>query len=263
MRRSNVTETTLPSFFLQRFDLVQHPDSKKVWWVPADLAPYGVRGDAQDGSESSSNGVDSSSTTTQPRFTQKGPRAFILARKDVLAALQSSKSKYGGMQYRLAMNRKSQSPPELKKVVWREDMDDLVLDLMRRRIVDELIYLSSLRCDDGSTRGYIVPCEKWDDTARVNQRGCALFLKAAGQAQEDAAEGCSTPPRLSIMDMPTSRYQKKLLVHNLDMLLSPEHVGRLRRESEIIGDRSLYVLRGVRTMSLQLKLWKLQQYMPN
>jgi hypothetical protein len=63
------------------------------------------------------------------------------------------------------------------------------------------------------------------------------------------------------MDFDGTKFGTKLVVHNMPILLGEEHLNRLRQESELLRDGSLYMLGRQATLDLQRLLWKLQGYM--
>lgn len=141
----------------------------------------------------------------------------------------------------------------MKHVVWREDMGSLVLELMRRRIVEELIYYAQLS-EDAARNAYVVRCDTWEDVKDPQyngHRGCVLWF----------GEGQGGPGPRAIMDIPDVRFGRKIPVHNMQALLGPEHIARLKEEAGVLREGFLFMLVRKRTMELQLKLWKLQGYL--
>lgn len=63
------------------------------------------------------------------------------------------------------------------------------------------------------------------------------------------------------MDIEGVRFGGKLAVHDLRVILGEEHVGRLREESGLLREGSLFLLGRQATIQLQMLLWKLQGYM--
>lgn len=180
----------------------------------------------------------------------------MLARQDLLS-VQGSKSRdahASGWRRLMVLNH---SAPKfnsvMKQVVWREDMGSLVLELMRRRVVEELIYYAQLS-EDESRNTYVVRCDTWDavkDPRYNGHRGCILWFGEAGNG----------PGPRAIMDIPGVRSGRKIPVHNMQALLGPEHIARLREAAGVFCEGFLFMLVRKRTMELQLKLWKLQGYL--
>jgi hypothetical protein len=180
----------------------------------------------------------------------------MLAREDLISR-QGDKKRHAdanGWRRLLVLNH---SAPKfssvMKHLVWREDMGGLVLELMRRRTVEELIYYSKLS-EDTTRNSYVVRCDTWDDIKdeKYNgHRGCVLWFGG----------GENGPGPRAIMDIPGVRFGRKIPVHNMHALLGPEHIARLKEEAGVFREGFLFMVARTRTMDLQLKLWKLQGYL--
>lgn len=132
-------------------------------------------------------------------------------------------------------------------------MGPLVLELMRRRIVEELVYYAQLS-EDQRRDAYVVRCDTWDaikDPKYNGHRGCVLWF----------GDGEGGPGPRAIMDIPDVRFGRKIPVHNMQTLLGAEHISRLKEEAGAFREGFLFMLVRKRTMELQLKLWKLQGYL--
>ncbi len=139
-------------------------------------------------------------------------------------------------------------------------MDDQVLKLMRRRIVEDLLDVAGM-CEE-SGRKYLLSCKGWDDIKSISHRGCVLLLPHGGDPSlAIEADAGQNGRRLFEVEVPAVRLGRKLPVHNLEKLLGDELVAYLRRESSTFREGSLFVLGRKRTLQLQLKLWKWQGYM--
>ena len=143
-------------------------------------------------------------------------------------------------------------------------MDSIVIELMRRRIVEQLLYFSTMCENQG--RKYLQKLDKWEDIKDLNHRGSVLYINERQSAAPESSEEKPEPPeasdpgQLTLMDVEGVRFGAKLAVHNLDLLLGKDHVEHLRRESAILRQGSIFLLGRQPTMSLQLRLWKLQGY---
>jgi hypothetical protein len=180
----------------------------------------------------------------------------MLARQDLIA-IQGTKSRGDAASWKRLMALNHSSPKfnsVMKNVVWREDMGSLVLELMRRRAVEELVYYARLS-EDATRNPYVVRCDTWEgvlDPAYNGHRGCVLWF---GREGEDG------PGSRAIMDIPDVRFGKKIPVHNMRALLGLEYITRLKEEAGVFRKGFLFMLARGRTMDLQLKLWKLQGYL--
>ncbi|KAL2152344.1 hypothetical protein VTH82DRAFT_5528 [Thermothelomyces myriococcoides] len=291
VRRCPITTTILPNFFLQRFILVAHPETKQPWFVPQDLemkrpvksppAEAQCPDNAQDNRETTNSsspeatqeagkealkdaetGQKAGETTSGTRSIEKrGPSAYTISSQRLLQELQREKSPYFKLHkklMRMSDHGNSRLGSLISAATWRSDMDAVVLELLRRRIVEGLCHFSNMTEKAG--RKYVVKCERWDDVKNLKHRGCLLYLGPPEESSSGSAPGY-VPPRLAAMDMGPVKFGSKLAVHNLPELLGKEHVSQLRQGSTLLRDGSLYLLGRRATVNLQMMLWKLQGYM--
>ncbi|KAK4127989.1 hypothetical protein N657DRAFT_566219 [Parathielavia appendiculata] len=275
VRRCPITNTSLPSFFLERFNLVSHPETGKPWFLPnhvskATPAEDGLLKEGQAEQEADST-ASTASTAQKPskdgqepaakgyKGLKKGPSAYILSRQTLLQELQNPQSPYFKAQRRLLRmsdHGQSKLTAALNAATWRTDMDTVLLELQRRRAVEGLRHFANMVEDEG--RKYIVKCESWNDVKNLKHRGCVLYLgPAEGASSEPGPE--YVPPRLSTMDL--GPHGAPLVVHDLRELLGKEYLARLRQDSELLRNGSLFMLGRQATVNLQGLLWKLQGYM--
>ncbi|KAL2162863.1 hypothetical protein VTH06DRAFT_6699 [Thermothelomyces fergusii] len=288
VRRCPITSVALPNFFLQRFSLIAHPETKAPWFVPQDLetrapvkppAAEAQRPDAIQGGREAADGPSPEATHESPEdggetgqkadgptpgtrnLQKQGPSAYTLSSQSLLQELQRNKSPYFAL-YRKLLRMSDHGITKLGSLIsmatWRSDMDAVVLELLRRRVVEGLCHFSNMTETAG--REYVVKCESWDDAKNLKHRGCLLYLGPPEGSSSGSTPG-DVPPRLSVMDMGPVKFGAKLAVHSLPELLGEEHVSRLRRESALLRDGSLYLLARQATVNLQMMLWKLQGYM--
>ncbi|KAK4240164.1 hypothetical protein C8A03DRAFT_31731 [Achaetomium macrosporum] len=300
VRRCPITGANLPSFFLQRFVLVSHPETGKPWFMPhgldskapdtRDEASEGDYAELQSAEEQSSGTVDEttqdarteqeleSPTQDTPsrmemsqepaesavkarKATKTGPTGYVLSRQALLQGFQELNSVYFNG-YKKLLRMSSSGGTNLGAVLgsanWHSEMDAVVLELMRRRVFDALLFFAKKSGEEG--RKYVVKCERWNDVKALKHRGCLLFLGLPEGATPDSVPQYA-PPRLSVMDVGPVKLGSKLAVHNLHVLLGEERIARLRQESELLRDGSLFLLGRQATLNLQMLLWKLQGYM--
>lgn len=288
-RRCGATEVVLPRYFLQDFNLVSHPETGRPWWISPSLSPDQQRETAADqtpGPEEDNQALSKDSGTRERlpgRTKPAGRTGYALSRQDLLKQfLVGSRSPYTRANEGRLLRLSERDRNLAKKAVWREDMDEFLLDLMRRRAVEDLLYLSEL-CER-EDRKYLIQCETWEDIKRHDHCGCVLWLGGRDPpvleneppdphvpqnqpsdlpVPEDEPSDPpvrSGPGRFATMDMEGGRYPSKIAVHNLRELLGDEHLNHLREGSAILRGGELFVLRRRRTIELQLKLWKLQGY---
>jgi len=154
------------------------------------------------------------------------------------------------------------------KAVFRSDMPDFILELVRQRIVNFLLYLLGLK------RGYVVGCSTWVIAKYKKQTGAYLWMGEKDDASDD-------PPEFATIEIGN---RQKIPVYNLKILLGEEKLDLLRRQSgpmyrkySIGADGSTelqksgksgvfdFPIVAVRhrnvTVHLELQLWWLQGYL--
>jgi hypothetical protein len=256
VRICTLTDAVLPRYFMQDFNLVSHPQSGDPWWISPSLAKSRA-------SQIPSSAVNSAPEVPGSKAAEKrrpvGPTGYILSRQGLLREIQESRSPHSRGNKKILRKSKSRSmnPAVGARAVWREDMDSFILDMMRRRIVEDLVYYAKMSEHDG--RSYIVKCESWDEVKTLKHRGCVLWMEPVSKDNQTEVK----PGQLATMDIEGVRFGAKLVVHNLDELLGEDHLAALRNESAMLRSGNLFLLGRQRTLDLQLKLWKLQGYMDN
>ncbi|KAL7953097.1 Alpha/Beta hydrolase protein [Trichoderma compactum] len=252
IRRCPSSATSLPRYFLQDFELIKHPTTGTPWWAPGPLSFEHVqptkRLDEAQASISSGNNVEASAaelmstpaarpnddTGASEEHVQRLRRApitsYMLNRKLLVDMVGGPNKKYLAML--LAARSGMAIAPDSKTAVWREDMGDVLLQMMRQQATDAL-----------ATRGnrlhkpkhkFIEPCANWQDVKGVGLRGSVLWLPE----KKDAADQYAT------LDIGEAQYGRKMVVHNLHWLL---------------GEREQWPSMSV--MKLHLLLWRLQGYL--
>ncbi|CCC10169.1 hypothetical protein SMACR_02746 [Sordaria macrospora] len=248
LRACTATEVLLPKPFLQKFNLLRHPETDEPWFVPADLAPHGAPDPAK------------------KRDQELGPSAYTLANQALLQDFVIRGSPYYGsnrkMLRRNAQNRTGLTDV-LNRAVWREDMDSLVLKLMRRRIVDELLYLTG-KCTGSLRRKYLTPLRGGYEEAKERKlRGALVYVGGAPGKGMGMGMGTMRPPqRVSTLDIKGERYNTRLPVYDATVLLGEEELKRLvDEETGFWRQAQLFAVGREATTELQIKLWKLEGYM--
>ncbi|KAK0720337.1 hypothetical protein B0H67DRAFT_643602 [Lasiosphaeris hirsuta] len=272
-RECKATDAVLPNFFLQGFRLVTHPGTNLPWYVPLGFekkqpppAPEESPqfGDASHIEEALSEPKPPvSSNEKLPPATPTGATSWTISRQELLRDFtkgpKSSEYRDG---HKKILRRSAQTSNSIisavNKAVWREDMDSFVLELNRRRIVDNLVrYADLIETED---RKYLIKCESWDDAKQHGHRGCLLFLGEEAPGSESPPLTLTEPSRLSTMTIENVRFNGKLVVHNLRALLGEKHMDRLRQESSLLRSGPLFLLGRRRTLETQHLLWRLQGY---
>lgn len=281
---------------LQSFGLVRHPATNQVWWIPEGLGtpPKPAKeetdetGEADDTSSAATKGetgdeppaaAATDSAGTAERQAKYRYPIHVLARQDLIENFGTVGRRHYGGHKRLGGVNPS-APPAAKTANWRPDMYGVILDQRRRQIMDDLLYLSTL-CEENG-RKYIIRVTDAKYATTYVHRAAFLWLgeeKAAGSEQDgeesageaETAETETTdkaemtgkaeidPEQYATLDIdgdPTTTRP----VYNLPKLLGPANVSRLRSESSVFKEGSLFLLRSQRSGVTSMRLWSLQGY---
>ncbi|KAF4981878.1 hypothetical protein FZEAL_2398 [Fusarium zealandicum] len=178
---------------------------------------------------------------------------YILGRKNVIDLLGMKKV---GRRLQARMSSPRHGTLSMNKAyerIWRPDMGDVLLNMMRRKAVDALIQRG--KRSDGPMYKFIQPCASWDYAKTVDKGGCVLWIPKESNA---ATAGYAT------LDVEGANYGGKMAVHDLIWLLGEEEVQRLKDEAEVFRDQEILVLKHWKSKSarsLHLLLWRLQGYL--
>lgn len=178
--------------------------------------------------------------------------SYTLCRQSVVDSLGGPSKKNAALL--LAVRSGMAVAPDTRNTVWRQDMGQLLLRMLRRHAVDALIPWS---CGTEESRDTIIhPCADWEQVKDVKLRACVLWLP---ETQNDA-----TTRQYATLDVEGVKYGQKIAVHNLRWLFGDEESERLRREAPMFRDHEILVLRqrnSINVMRLYLLLWRLQGYL--
>ena len=147
--------------------------------------------------------------------------------------------------------------PSLKvaEIVWREDMDDFVLEEMRKSITEELIYLAS------RPAAYIAVCKKTQSIDKHHQVSAAFWLGDAPNAVDnpDSETTLSSTTEQGPPLYAMYRYKSQFIpYYNLLALLGPASIGTLRQSKLRNFEGRIAVIKAkMMTVKVQLALWKL------
>lgn len=270
VRRCQLTGTSLPSYFLQDFKVLAEPETGDPWYVPVGLTnkhspKESVATESEDGVAASEEGV-------KPPPSSIGFKAYTLNSKLVLSAMQDADSGYKQTRQGKAEHAQLRFIPQTirgmkdamkvyGKARWRQDMQDFVPELMRRRIMEGLIHACKLK------RGYMVGCADWE--AAMQKPQAAAFLWTG----EEGSEEVVPPEEFATLDVGSQfhnqvgpqlgKKKRKVPVHNLRTLLGREKLSELRAKAgKTLFDKGIVVLKHKKaTVELQMQLWRLQGYL--
>ncbi|KAF5663211.1 hypothetical protein FHETE_7591 [Fusarium heterosporum] len=312
MRWCKNTNTILPRYFLQDFELVEHPDPKQTnpWFAPGPLSfesvmPWHSNDDHEHGSKvgrdqtadsgkqpqetpkkhtSTTLEVDAQAESIEKasailegerepeveaaaagqarkedevtiyevngeRRLRRAPHvSYALARKSVINMIGRRKAYQSRMSFRMGMA--SLRPPGQK--IFRPDMGDVLLKMLRRQAVDALIARSDRQ--GKQPEKFISAVKSWEE-AKTHGGGCILYIP-----KEDMEDINS----YATLDVENVNYGNKIAVHDLIYLLGEEEVNRLKMESNLFKEHEILVLENYRSLSmrtLHMLLWRLQGYL--
>lgn len=153
-----------------------------------------------------------------------------------------------------------------KGIGFREDVGNLVLELMRKRVLEGLIYLAESkngrstylsRCDAGDDERFDV----WESVKWKNQVGALLWLGHA-RPQNDTTPPSTVPGEFATLDLPKET-KTKIPVYDLQHLLGNDSAEVLKEKvPEMFGNVQLVAVKAKSvTKDIQMRLWKLQGYL--
>ncbi|KAM0302497.1 hypothetical protein ACHAPM_004491 [Fusarium culmorum] len=179
---------------------------------------------------------------------------YALSRKSVIDMIGKNRS----LQAKMGAQRSGMGTyglPPVAKRVFRPDMGNLLLKMMRRRAVDALIERSSSRREGKDLHKFIMPVGSWEDAARSVAGGAVLYIPT--EPTEDMNN-------YATLDVENANYGNKVAVHDLLFLLGESEVERLKTEAEDFRDQELLILKNHRSESVRslfLLFWRLQGYL--
>ena len=257
-----ITRIYAPRYFMQDYEVVKNPETGDAWWAPGPLSFTHVQrrpkqqSEDPDAAEAEETAATEEKEATGTEVLRDGDRlrrhaitAYSLSRKSLVDSMGENKKKGSaagllGPRTGMAMSNSVRNP------VWRQDMGDFLLQMMRSQAAKSL-------ADRAQDRNYnsIEPCQRWDDIKDVKRRGCVLWLP---KDKETAATQYAT------YDIEGAKYGAKMPVHNLFWLLGEDCVAELREASGMFRDNELLVLKtqhGKSMGRLHMLLWRLQGYL--
>ncbi|KAG8676199.1 hypothetical protein FPOAC1_002200 [Fusarium poae] len=179
---------------------------------------------------------------------------YTLSRKSLIDIIAITKS----LQAKMTAQRNGMGAhgiPPVGKRIFRPDMGDLLLKMMRRQAVDALIARSSSKRDGKDPYKFIMPVESWEEAAQSVAGGAVLYIPT--EPTEDMNN-------YATLDVQNANYGGKVAVHDLVFLLGESEVERLRTEAKEFQGQELLILKNHRSESMRslfLLLWRLQGYL--
>lgn len=281
IRYCGVTRVALPRYFLQDLELVKHPTTGEPWYAPGPLAFEHVvpryrpapelDAESPDDGAAADNADHADKTRaahdlSEPETSQEElgsihrPRRaplslYALNRKDMLDELRPGSKQLGSL---FAGRTGAAWSPDFRRAVWRSDLSDVILGMMRRTVTDALI--ARVLSVHGDKQKFVEPVRNWEALGHVQYRQSVLWLP-----REDGSEGAS--PKASeyaTVDVDNVAYYRKMPVHNLSWMLGSDEVARLKESAPVFAEHEILVLKhwgGHSMLRLQLLLWRMHGYL--
>ncbi|KAL2037362.1 hypothetical protein N7G274_009847 [Stereocaulon virgatum] len=271
-RQCLLTGLRMPSHFLIPFGLATHPETGAPWHLPKlEMQPTPSKS-SEASSEATVNRTiplsPQASSTTKPETlpaSQQSTRAaagthFLASRKVLKDVSNLPANSYGRL---LPFRWKDDSSIKTSEVVWRQDMDTFVLEILRKNVMQYLVYLPT------RPAAYIVGCKDYESISKSHQIGAVLWLGSNPQDEgqkglaKEGRESASAPeysgPPPYAMHYYRSRY---IPVYNLPTLLGPKNICTLRELKSKPYEGEYAVIKAKRpTMQARWKLWTLLGYL--
>ncbi|KAL8733845.1 MAG: hypothetical protein Q9166_001833 [cf. Caloplaca sp. 2 TL-2023] len=250
IRQCAVTGARLPNFFLLDFGLVPHPKTGRPWQI-SKLAVednVDIASDRSMPEETEQNTAAPNQNTAALRSARPVAGSYVIAQQSAMKLMSSLKHR--SYMQMLPHRWKLDARFKADQIVWRKDMDTFVLDLMRRKVVKLLKYLSF------RPAAYVVPCQEYADIQNKHQAGAVLWLGEPND--ETTVPSVESPPPYAMVEYRSSGH---LPLYNLSALLGSEYLLQLRDASELFGGTLAVIKRKQTTSDCQLQLWKLMGYL--
>lgn len=249
-----VTNLRLPSYFQIPFGLATHPKTEAPWHLPrlaiGSTPTLNTERDQEVNAITSKESAKAVTPKKSPSRVMSGTH-FLGSRQILKYVSAMHNSTYRKM---MPYRWKEDSSIRIPDIVWREDMDTFVLEILRKRIGKKLAYLAS------RPAAFIAASRGCEHISEQSQVGAVLWLGPDG-AQDAAPEvgvQRSGPPPYA-MHHYRSHY---IPCYNLPYLLGSLHLRNLREATfSHFGGQYAVVKAKHGTVDVQLELWKLLGYL--
>ncbi|KAL8721087.1 MAG: hypothetical protein Q9225_002159 [Loekoesia sp. 1 TL-2023] len=256
--RCVVTGVRLPNYFLINFGLAPHPKTGKPWQMPKLAIDSNVINSSKTtrSKHAPEQAIDTSNEghvdTEASVLSNRGPvravaGSYIVSQAVAIRFMSEIKRKsYRQIPHRWRLDTRFKADD----IVWREDMDTFMLDLMRKKAVGLLKHLSS------RPAAYVVKCEGYEDIEHKNQSGAALWL-GKPREEELPIDSKAPPPPYAMVKYRSARH---IPVYNLPALLGLGYLRQLRDSSQLFDGTLAVVKQKRNTVETLMHLWKLMGY---
>ena len=267
----NVTRVKLPRCFLQQFTPIEDPKSGSWWWFPenAYLTERLAAKMRPPEKKRPRSGAPTYLVPTLSRLRSIFTHGFRPVAGDSLSHFFFDPE---GMKARnlFGIGRRRTT------ALFRGDMPELLLNLRREFVVDQLVYFSGLektpktvhgkeageKAEEGNevdekvatkakSRGYVIPISRMGDAWTINHAGCVLWFPPDDRP-------LSLDDVFATIDVKRKKVASKIPVHNAKLVLGEEHIEKLQERAGVFKTARTFVIAKPRTREVQLELWGIQ-----
>ncbi len=194
------------------------------------------------------------------------PDARMVARYSVVRDSQVQVGKYKGWHRILPKRLLRKNTVKVRDIVWREDMETFILQLLRDRVVQRLKHLLY----GGS--GFLAKSDAGLDGLKEDMHvGCVLWLGPKSSVYQKETE---VPFKTGLPPLPTSAriddtldlmtmdyFGAQVPIHNLVKLLGKRHLEQLRESGSFFDAEVVIIKYKLNTSPARRQLWRLQGYL--
>ena len=260
-----LTDLRLPSYFQIPFGIVTRPKTGAPWHLPQLSTQAASRPDNDEVPIANPEETrwsllkpDDVSATLENPVRILSSTHFLASRQVLAHVSDLTPAKYKNM---IPYRWKQDPSVKVHDIIWREDMDILVLDILRRNVSTTLSYLAS------RPASYIAPCKSYKSIDNHVQVAVVLWLRKSainsthGESSIGRASsfnnGETGPPPYAM------HYYKTCYIpcYNLAALLGPTQLSALQEKwPGHYSDQFAVIKLKRNTIKVQLELWKLLGY---
>jgi hypothetical protein len=197
---------------------------------------------------------DPSDPKEQPYFSAppNGPSSYALSSASLLRHITPERKKRKFFTWEL-LNR-CQTLEVKSGIVWRRDMHEFVLKLLRKRVHNEANYIATRRC--------FSRCATLDEVQWKKQVGFILWFGRPPSGHRDTPGDKVDAGPTSYTTITTQRPVTEVAVYNLPRLLGSELADLLRHGFGLGPHNEAVVVKSRRsTVNMGMWLWKLEGYL--
>ncbi len=268
IRKCLVTGARLPAFFHVKFLPVIHPTTGALWFEPEEHAPSQGKPEIVTArTEEEDSHIEDTATAQETLKVMKAEKSsslrsaraqgggYMLASRSLLQVVSQASRRQGAIRKFVPYRWKTSGDI----FIWREDMEEYVLGIIRRTLVGKLKYLQHRHS------GYIsTVVEGVDGIQKCKDLGCVLWLGAiksgASYSNTNLKPPSPFPPEGPSPYLMVNYQGHHVPVYNLRAMLGVDCLQALRDSSEIFTGESVMLKAKAITVKTQMLLWRLQIY---